>query len=57
MNPTLATVPETIPTNGVDTEALYEVIDGQRKELPPIAASQTNVANVLLGFLIPFARA
>jgi Uma2 family endonuclease len=56
MNPTLATMPEVVPANGVDTEGLYEVIDGQRKELPPIGASETNVANVLWGFLIPFAR-
>src|SRR5439155_17439204 len=48
---------EVMPANGVDTEALYEVIDGQRKELPPMGASQTNVANALWGFLIPFARA
>jgi Uma2 family endonuclease len=56
MNPTIATMPEVIPANGVDTEALYEVIDGQRKELPPMGASQTNVANILWEFLIPFAR-
>src|SRR5262249_61591931 len=56
MNPTIVTMPEVAPANGVDTEALYEVIDGQRKELPPMGASETNVANVLWGFLIPFAR-
>ena len=56
MNPTIAIMPEVALANGLDTEALYEVIDGQRKELPPMGASQTNVANILLEFLIPFAR-
>ena len=57
MNAPLATMPEIIPVNGVDTEALYEVINGQRKELPPMAASQTNIANVLWWYLFSFVRA
>ena len=57
MNPTALTMPEAAPANGACDEPLYEVVDGQRKKLPPMGASQTNIANVLLGFLIPFARA
>jgi Uma2 family endonuclease len=56
MNPTLTAVPEAAPPLP-DAEALYEVIDGQRKELPPMGAHEVNIASVLIGFLVPFVRA
>jgi Uma2 family endonuclease len=56
MNPTVSTMPEVAPANGLDTEALYEVIDGQRKELPPMGAYETNVASLLGQDLGSFVR-
>jgi Uma2 family endonuclease len=57
MNPTTATMPEVAPANGLDTEALYEVIDGQRKELPPMGVYETRVASLLDQRLGPFTDA
>ncbi len=56
MNPTLMEIPEVAPANGADTEALYEVIDGQRKELPPMGAYETSIASALDQYLGPFVR-
>jgi len=56
MNPTLATIPEVVPALS-DADALYEVIDGQRKELPPMGAHEVNIASILISFLGPFVRA
>jgi Uma2 family endonuclease len=56
MNPTLAVMPEAMPANGMDTEALYEVIDGQRKELPPMGAYETSLASLLTQDLGHFVR-
>ena len=38
MNPTIVTMPEVGPANWTGEEPLYEVVDGQRKELPPMGA-------------------
>jgi Uma2 family endonuclease len=44
-----------IPPFGTDNEALYEIIDGQWKELPPMSAYAVWIANVLCGELYLFA--
>jgi Uma2 family endonuclease len=38
-------------------EMLYEVVDGQRVELPPMGARESHLAMSLAGFLWSFARA
>ena len=37
-------------------EVLYEVVDGQRVEVPPMGARETHLATILVSFLAPFAR-
>jgi Uma2 family endonuclease len=56
MNPTLTGMPEVVPPLS-DADALYEVIDGQRRELPPMGAHEVNMASVLIALLGPFVRA
>jgi Uma2 family endonuclease len=40
-----------------DDDVLYEVVNGQRVELPPMGAYEVDLASILLQFLGPFARA
>jgi Uma2 family endonuclease len=46
--------PETAPSSA--DEALYEVVDGQRLELPPMGAYSTWIACELHGYMWTFAR-
>ena len=48
----------TVPTTSAipDSESLYEVVDGQIQEKPPMAAISVRIASVLLGWLAPFLR-
>lgn len=39
------------PPRGVNGDALYEVVGGQRRELPPMGAFETSLAKVLLVLL------
>jgi Uma2 family endonuclease len=55
MNPTLTAMPEVAPPL-FDPDALYEVVDGQRKELPPMGAPEVNIACILVSFLNTFGR-
>src|SRR5262245_17672232 len=41
------------PPNG---DILYEVVNGEVRELPPMGAFETSLANILLGHLEPFCR-
>lgn len=38
----------------LDNDALYEVVNGQRVELPPMGAYETLIASALLCYLHPF---
>jgi Uma2 family endonuclease len=46
-----------VPPLGTQDEALYEIIDGERKELPPMSAYANLVAMILGGELYLFASA
>jgi Uma2 family endonuclease len=48
MNPTIATMPEVAPASWAGEEPLYEVVNGQRKELPPMGAYEGRVATLLV---------
>jgi Uma2 family endonuclease len=55
--PTSATLEAKVERSGrCDDEPLYEVVDGQRVELPPMGAYQTQIASALLDHLQHFAR-
>jgi Uma2 family endonuclease len=47
------TVEEALPVHG---DALYEIIDGQYVEMPPMSSSAVRIASVLLAYLETFAR-
>ncbi len=57
MNATLMIPPEIADRMQPDSEALYEVIDGQRRELPPMSAYETRIATLFTVRLEAFVQA
>jgi Uma2 family endonuclease len=49
--------PQVTPSEAVPEEALYEVVDGQRVQLPPMSAYSTLIASRLVQDLGPFSVA
>src|SRR5258708_2279697 len=45
------------PFPPLDAEPLYEIVDGQRSELPPMSFHAGRIASWLLSVMAPFARA
>jgi Uma2 family endonuclease len=56
MNAPVALAPEAGTYERAEDEALYEVIDGERRELPPMGAFEASIASTLDQFLGHFAR-
>jgi Uma2 family endonuclease len=56
MTPTQALTMPSPATAAISEESLYEVVNGQRMELPPTGAFQTDLANILGGYLWSYAR-
>jgi len=44
-----------ITTSAAEDERLYEVVDGERRELEPMGAFETALASALAYYLGPFA--
>jgi Uma2 family endonuclease len=53
---TSVAAPATTPVSPPDADALYEVVNGRRVELPPMGAFETDVASELGAYLRQFAR-